>query len=140
MIVLDTNVVAELMRREPQHNVVEWIDARMTEDLFLTATTASELLFGVARLPDGKRKVDFAHQLNELFSTDFANRILAFDAIAAGHYEDIAASRERLGRPIGMADAQIASVCRSFGAILATRNTADFEETGIDLVNPWEVS
>ena len=54
-------------------------------------------------------------------------------------YADVVTGREGIGRPIGVADAQIAAICRDLDAILATRNTADFEETGIELINPWEL-
>ena len=73
-----------------------------------------------------------------ILTEDFHGRILPFDKRSSVQYADIVTGRERIGRPIGVADAQIAAVCRDLNAILATRNTADFEETGIELINPWE--
>ena len=73
-----------------------------------------------------------------ILTEDFHGRILPFDERSSVQYADIVTGRERIGRPIGVADAQIAAVCRDLNAILATRNTADFEETGIELINPWE--
>lgn len=52
---------------------------------------------------------------------------------------DIVTGRVRIGRPIGVADAQIAAICRDLSAVLAAHNSADFEETGIELINPWEL-
>ncbi len=65
------------------------------------------------------------------------DRMVPFDAAAAPHYADIAARRRRRGRPIQVADAQIAAICRSRGAVLATRNLRDFEGTGVTVVDPW---
>ena len=75
-----------------------------------------------------------------ILNEDFHGRILPFDERASVRYADIVAGRERIGRPIGVADAQIAAICRDVGAILATRNTADFEETGTELIDPWKLS
>ncbi len=138
MIVLDTNVVSELMRPEPAAAVVDWVDGQPAAEIYLTAITVAELLYGVARLPDRQRKVALAERVEELLSNDFEHRISPFDETAAAHYADIVAHRERTGRPISMADAQIAATCRSHGALLATRNVADFTDTGILIVNPWE--
>ncbi len=72
-----------------------------------------------------------------LLSEDFEHRIASFDETAAAHYADIVVHRERLGRPIGTADAQIAATCRSHGALLATRNVDDFTDTAVEIINPW---
>lgn len=137
MIVLDTNVVSELMRPVPDPAVVQWVDRQMASDCYLTAVTLAELLYGVGRLPDGRRKVAIAEQIEEMVRDDFEQRILAFDETAAAHYADIVVNRDRLGRPVRMADAQIAAICRSHDAVLATRNVADFADTGVSITNPW---
>lgn len=137
MIVLDANVVSELMRDQPAEAVLEWMDQQVADDLFLTAVTVAELLYGVARLPDGRRKQVLGGQIEEMIVEDFDDRVIAFDEDAAAHYADIAAARERAGHPISTADAQIAATCRSHDASLATRNVDDFSSTGIELINPW---
>lgn len=137
MIVLDTNVVSELMRGEPAGAVVGWVDAQPGDEVFLTAVTLAELLYGIARLPDGRRKTTLAGLLEAMVVEDFEHRIASFDETAAGHHVDIVVRRERAGRPISTADAQIAAICRSHDAVLATRNTRDFTDTGIIVVNPW---
>jgi toxin FitB len=137
MIVLDTNVISELMRAQPDPHVVEWVDQQRGAELFLTAITVSELLYGVARLPAGRRKTQLAKHVEALIAEDFDHRVAPFDETAAVHYADITSKRERSGRAISMADAQIAATCRSYGAILATRNTADFADTGLVIVDPW---
>ena len=137
MIVLDTNVVSELMRPEPDEAVVAWVDRQVADDVFLTAVTLAELLYGVARLPQGRRRANLAAQLELMVSEDFDHRVAAFDEAAAAHHADIVVGRERAGRPISMADAQIAATCRSHDAVLATRNVDDFTGAGITVVNPW---
>jgi toxin FitB len=74
-----------------------------------------------------------------ILAEDFYGRILPFDERASVRYADIVTGRERIGRPIGVADAQIAAICRDAGAALATRNIPDFEETGIELIDPWKL-
>jgi toxin FitB len=137
MIVLDTNVVSELMRAEPATAVVEWVDRLSTDEVWLTAVTLGELLDGIGRLPDGRRKSTLAAQLEAMVAEDLDHRIAAFDETAAAHYADIVVVRERVGRPISAADAQIAAICRSHDALLATRNLDDFAETGTAIANPW---
>lgn len=138
MIVLDTNVVSELMRRAPEPRVVAWVDRFPVEEVFVTAVTAAELRYGAARLPDGRRRRELVVRVGELLAEDFQDQVLPFDGAAAVHCAEIAAGRERDGRPISMADAQIAAVCRCYGARLATRNVEDFSGTGAQVVNPWD--
>lgn len=137
MIVLDTNVVSELMRPDADTVVVDWVDRQNAGDLWLTAVTLAELLYGIGRLPDGRRKADLATRLEAMVEEDLDHRIAVFDATAASHYADIVVVREREGRPISAADAQIAAICRSHGALLATRNVDDFAATGIAMASPW---
>ena len=139
MIILDTNVISELARRVPDPGVLSWLDSLEISEVATTAVTAAELRYGVARLPDGHRKRELAVVIGATLAEDFYGRILPFDERASVRYADIVTGRERIGRTIGVADAQIAAICRDSGAILATRNTADFEETGIELIDPWKL-
>jgi predicted nucleic acid-binding protein len=140
VIVLDTNVVSELMRQVPDDNVVRWVDQYPYGEVFTTVVTAAELAFGVARLPEGRRKVVLTARVSALLTEDFEDQILPFDSVAAEHYAQIAAARESGGRPMTMADAQIAAICRRYAASLATRNIKDFADTGIEVLNPWEAA
>jgi toxin FitB len=139
VIVLDTNVVSELTRHRPAPGVLSWLDALAATEVAITAITAAELLYGVARLPSGRRKAELAAAVDGLLNDDFQGRVLSFGEPAARRYADLVSARELLGRPIGVADAQIAAICRTVDATLATRNTGDFEETGIELINPWKL-
>ena len=135
MIVIDTNVVSEMMRDEPDQKVLTWSET--VGRLHTTAVTLAEVDYGIARLPGGHCKDRLAATAASVFA-DYHELIVAFDAPAARRYGSIVADRENAGRPIATADAQIAAICAAHEATLATRNTGDFEGTGIDLVNPWD--
>jgi hypothetical protein len=138
VIVLDTNVVSELMRKDAAAEVVAWVDRHPGDQVFITAITAAELLYGVTRLPDGRRKQVLAAKVRDLIDEDFEDQVLPFNSDSAHHYAEIVASRERVGKPISMADAQIAAICRQYDLGLGTRNTKDFADTGIRVFNPWD--
>ena len=137
MIVLDTNVVSELMRPTPDAVVVDWLNTQVAEELWLNSVVVSELLFGIARLPGGARKRQLAEAFAAMLEQDFAGRILPFDLESAVLYAELAAGCEAKGRPVDMADAQIAAICLAQGAKLATRNSKHFDGLGLVLINPW---
>lgn len=137
MIVVDTNVVSELMRSSPAPQVREWIGTQAPEGLCTTAVTVAEIRYGLERLADGRRKQSLLVAATEIFAA-FGDYIQPFDVGAATWYATIVAHRDQLGLPIDGFDAQIASICRSGAAVLATRNTKDFRETGIDVIDPWQ--
>jgi toxin FitB len=136
MIILDTNVVSELMRPEPAPQVASWVRERDRRELRTTTITLAEVRYGIARLPDGRRKQVLLAAADDIF-TAFEDQVLPIDTAAAENYAVIASSRERAGKPITSFDALISAVCRSKGAALATRNVSDFEGTGIEIMDPW---
>lgn len=137
MILLDTNVISELMRPVPASAVEGWVGAQPAASLFISAITEAELRYGLALLPEGKRKRDLLLQLDAMLAEDFAGRILPFDSSAALTYARIASIRRQAGKPIAQADAQIAAIAAARGAAVATRNFADFDGCGITVTNPW---
>jgi predicted nucleic acid-binding protein len=137
MIVLDTNVISELMRREPDARVMAWIGEQPMAGVFTTTLTQAEIFYGLALLPKGRRRDELVAAARSMFEVDFAGRVLPFDTDAALAYPDIAAGRRQSGQPISQIDAQIAAIVRSRGARLATRNVRDFGDCGITVVNPW---
>lgn len=138
MIVLDTNVVSELLCPLPEPKVEHWLAARDGTTVFLTAVTEAELRYGVAVMPEGRRRAGLALMLDSVLREDFAGRILPFDSPAAEAFAAIASARRLAGRPIAQADCQIAAIARAAGAQVATRNVKDFEDCGIEVINPWE--
>ncbi len=139
MIVIDTNVVSELMRLTPEPAVMTWFAQQDSAALYLTAVSEAELRTGAAILPESRRRDRLVAEIDAMIGQDFAGRVLPFDSAAARAYAAIAASRRSAGRPILEADCQIAAIARASEAALATRNSADFEQCGITVVDPWAV-
>lgn len=136
MIILDTNVLSELMRPEPNARVRDWVAGRRADEVGTTAITVAEIRHGIERLPDGRRKESLLTAATDVFSA-FGELIQPFDTTAAVWFGAIMANRASLGLPIEGFDAQIAAICRTRGAALATRNVKDFRETGIEVIDPW---
>ncbi len=137
MIVLDTNVISEMMRAVPDGRVAAWMASQSASVLFTTALTQAEILYGLALLPEGRRRDEMLSAARAIFNEDLTGRILPFDSEAATIYPQIAAGRRQNGQPIRQFDAQIAAIVRSRGARLATRNVRDFQDCGIEIVDPW---
>jgi predicted nucleic acid-binding protein len=137
MIILDTNALSELMRREPSPEVVAWVTSQPATELFTTVITEAEILYGIELLSQGRRRESLLAAAEAMFTEDFAGRVLVFEGDAARVFSTIAARRRRLGKPMSHADAQIAAIAQLRGAKLATRNTADFADCGLDVVDPW---
>jgi predicted nucleic acid-binding protein len=138
MIIVDTNVLSEAMRERPEPGVATWLDQQPKTEMFTTAVTKAEILYGIAISPLGQKRAARETAAESIFSGPFSGRILPFEDDATIHYAQIAALRRSRGREMQEADAQIAAIARLHGAALATRNTSDFEDCGIRLVNPWE--
>jgi predicted nucleic acid-binding protein len=135
--ILDTNVISEPMQPSPSATVLDWWARQQSSALFITTVTVAEILYGIELLPQGKRRAALLAGAERMFDKVLAGRILPFDEDAARAFPEIAVRRRSQGRPLGALDAQIAAIARSRDAILATRNTADFEGCGVRLVNPW---
>ena len=109
----------------------------MRSSLHATVLNRAEIRFGIERLADGHRKEDLSSRAEELFD-QVENRTWPFDPLAADRYASIVNARQASGRPIGIPDAQIASIASVRRATLATRNVADFTGCGIVVVNPFD--
>lgn len=140
MIVLDTDVLSELMRPSPSPRVTNWIAKQPAPELFTTAITEAEILYGIELLARGKRREHLLAAAQAMFAEDLAGRIFDFDSDAAPAFAEIATHHRSLGQPINHADAQIAAIVRSKKATLATRNVVDFRNCGLVIVDPWKSS
>jgi len=138
MIVLDTNVLSEALQPVPEPSVLDWLSNQPRASLFITTVTRGEILYGIRILADGKRRRGLWDAVMKIFDADFADQVLSFDSEAADMYAEIAASRRAAGKPISQFDAMIVAMARSRGASLATRNAKDFEDCGVDVINPWK--
>ena len=136
MIVLDTNVVSAVVGDRSDRAIVAWLDA-VPEAVCVASITASELRLGVALLPNGRRRDRLGADIEAMLAEDFESAVLAFDGAASEAYAEVVAGRRRLGRPISVLDAQVAAICLSRDAALATRNVRGFDDTGVTVVDPW---
>ncbi len=139
MIALDTNVVSEFMSEPASGRVQQWLDSQVSGDLWITSMSLAELRFGIERLPRGLKRETLGDVFQRVTIRLFGDRVLAFDRDCVSPYARIVAHRFSIGRPISVQDALIAAICLANDATLATRNIRDFEETGVTLINPWEV-
>ena len=137
MIVLDTNVLSALMRREPEPTVVAWLDRQPSESVWTTAVTVFEIRFGLELLPASRRRRQLEDAFARAVTEDFAGRVLPFDQEAAREAALRAAERRTSGKPVDFRDIQIAGVVAARRATLATHNVRHFQGLGIELVDPW---
>jgi predicted nucleic acid-binding protein len=141
VIVLDTNVISELIRPTPSAAVSAWARAQDPDVLFTASICEAELLIGVAVLAEGHRRAMLARAVETILGTVLGGRVLPFDRAAARIYGDLAAECRRSGRPVGIADLQIAAIARARNAsTIATRNTQHYISCGVDTTDPWSVA
>jgi predicted nucleic acid-binding protein len=137
---LDTNVLSELLRAEPDGQVLRWFSQQHADALFVSAITQAEMLYGAALLPRGRRRAQLEQALQAMFDEEFARRVLPFDGQAAVAYAALVATRRSAGTPISQFDAQIAAIALTHRATLVTRNVGDFGGCGLTIINPWQAS
>ena len=138
MIILDTNVLSELLRPEPNPAVVRYIDALPRASVHVASVSQAEILHGIAAMPEGRKRTALAAMAQAMFDHDFSGRVLPFDGAAAACYAHIMVARRDAGRRIEAFDALIAATALSVGAGVATRDLGRFEGCGLAvLVDPW---
>ena len=139
MIILDTNVISETQKPNPDPNVMAWLDSLDPSITYLTAITVAEMVFGVDRLPAGKRRTALSQGVSAIVETDFYGRILPFDATAAYYFGPVAAAAEKGGIKVTFADGAIAAIARANNLCpVATRDEGPFLAMGVDIINPWK--
>ena len=137
MIVLDTNVLSALMRREADQTVVNWLDHQPSESVWTTAVTVFEIRFGLELLAPSRRKRQLEDAFSRAVDEDFQGRILPFDHEAAREAARLAAERRAVGRSVDFRDIEIAGIVSARRATLATRNARHFQDLRIEVVDPW---
>jgi len=140
MIILDTNVISEAMQPRPDGAVMRWIKFAPQDDLYTTAITEAEMRFGAVAAPILKRRGELEAIVERIFSVRFRDRVLAFDSDAAKCFPQVLMRMKLHGRTHSHSDAQIAAIALSVGAAVATRNVIDFEDSGVEIINPWNTS
>ena len=131
---VDTNVLSELRRREPNPRVVEWFTQRPSTTLFLSVLTLGELRKGIQLIPDGERRLRLLDWLETELPKFFAGRTLAVDASVADRWGRLQADA---GRSVPAVDSLLAATALHHGLSLVTRNVRDFMYSGLEVVNPW---
>ncbi|MBY0574530.1 MAG: type II toxin-antitoxin system VapC family toxin [Undibacterium sp.] len=137
MILIDTNVISEPLRANGDANVLAWIDAQNIETLYLSTISLAELRFGIAALPDGKRRDTLRLSLEQRVLPLFEGRILSFDDPASQSYATLRSRARVAGQAIAPADGYIAAIAATHGFAVATRDTSPFEAAGLTVINPW---
>jgi toxin FitB len=137
MIILDTNVISEAFKPAPHPAVMKWLDAQEPETLFITTISLAEMLAGIYKMPEGRRRTELGNLVENRTTTAFHNRILNFEIQAVEAFGPVNARAFAVGNPIAFADCAIAAIASARGYILATRNVRDFKGTGIEIFNPW---
>jgi toxin FitB len=137
MIVLDTNVISELMKLEPEIKVYKWVNKHPSHLLFTTAITAAELRSGFEQMPEGKKRTELGVKIDLMLEHGFQGRVLPFDVSCALHFARIFALRRAMGRRIEEPDAMIAATCSRHRFKVATRDAGGFSDCGIEVINPW---
>ena len=138
MLMLDTNMLSEIMRPEPDRKIADWIVRQPSDELFTAAVCQAEILSGLAIMPGGRSRADLEEAARAMFADDFSGRVLPFDTKAAAAYAEVFAARRKVGRPSGTVDLMLAAIARVRGASVVTPNVADFEGVGVAIVNPWD--
>jgi predicted nucleic acid-binding protein len=138
VIVLDTNVLSALMRRDVEPVVVTWLDSQPPESIWTTALTVFEVRFGLEVLAHGRRRRRLEDAFGKILGEDLDGRVLPFDQAAAEVAAAMSARQRRAGRPVEVRDVQIAGIAAARKASLATRNSRHFDDLGIALIDPWK--
>lgn len=139
MILLDTNVISELWKAAPAPAVLTWMDEQEIETCYLSVVTVAELRFGIAAMPDGRRRTIFHDRLEGEVLPAFAGRVLTLDLDATAAYAGLRVRAKNACETIGQADGFIAAMAALAGFAVATRDTRPFEAAGVRTINPWQL-
>jgi predicted nucleic acid-binding protein len=140
MFLLDTDILSAVMSSTPAPEVAAWIEGQPIEELFTTSISEAEILSGLAIMRENRRRRDLEAAARAMFMEDFERRVLPFDQDAAAAYAEIFAARRRAGRPAATLDLMVASIARSSGASVVTRDVRGFEDSGVTVINPWDIA
>jgi tRNA(fMet)-specific endonuclease VapC len=134
---LDTCLISELVAKQPNQKVLDWVDAQVPETLYLSVITIGEIAKGICKLTPSKRKESLTTWLNETLPNRFENRILTLDVSTMVLWGNLVGQLEQNGRPLPAMDSLIAVIALQHSLSLVTRNEKDFAGTGVVIINPW---
>ena len=134
---LDTCVVSELLKKDPDKKVLKWISEMDETSLYLSVLTFGEIHKGIEKLPQSKKKDRLHKWVNSDLRERFKNRILNFDLTSATKWGELQGKAELAGKPMSLIDGLISATGIVSDLIVVTRNTKDMEQSGVSLLNPW---
>lgn len=137
MLLIDTNIISELWKPNPNQNVVAWLDAQAMDTIYLSVITIAELQFGIEIMPTGQRKSIFQRRLNAEVFPAFAGRIKEIDIDVAQSYADLMVLARKKGQGIGIANGYIAATAAVHHLTVITRDISPFETVGVNYINPF---
>jgi predicted nucleic acid-binding protein len=140
MTLVDTNVISEMMRREPDERVVAWLDAQDAETLYVSAVSVAELLLGIASLPAGRRRAELERAFHDHGRSLFDSRIVAFGEREARAYAGVVSRARAAGHAMSIADGQIAATAAAGEFSVATRDVRPFAAAGLTVIDPWQAA
>jgi len=135
---LDTNVISELIAKHPNERVIHWLDDLDPASIYLSVITIGELRKGIEKLSDSSRKDELQSWLTDELLIRFRDRILVLDLDVMLVWGELVGRLERIGRPLGAIDSLIAALALAHSCFLVTRNETDFQDTGLNVTNPWK--
>jgi tRNA(fMet)-specific endonuclease VapC len=135
--ILDTNVISELIAKQPNPKVVAWVNAQDPQRVHLTVITIGEIRKEVAKLPDSKRKFQVQQWLEGDLLSRFHGRILPITTDVMLRWGDVMGELEQRGVVLAAIDSLIAAIALEQNYALVTRNEVDFAATGVTIINPW---
>lgn len=135
--ILDTCVISEFVAKQPNPKVVEFLDALDADDVYLSVITIGEIIKGIEKLPDSRRKSELRDWLQDDLLARFQGKILPLDTDVIVEWGMLTAHTEIAGKAMPAIDSLIAATATANKMALVTRNVSDFEAAGIEIVNPW---
>jgi toxin FitB len=136
---LDTCVISELVNKNPNEQVLAWINNVPDEHIFLSVLTVGEIQRGIYKLPDSTRKETLLDWMTTDLFNRFDGRLLPLDIGVALKWGKMVARLEEVGRPLPAIDSLFAAQALTYKMTFVTRNIKDFGDSGVNLLNPWEI-
>ena len=133
---VDTNIYSEPVKPKPESKVVDWL-RKHEHELYVSTITIGEIRRGIERLPEGKRKTQLRAWLQSICDC-MKGRVLSFNISTAHVWGQLKAQWDKAGVSAPSLDSQIAATAHRHGLIVVTRNTSDFDKTGVKTLNPFD--
>ncbi len=135
---LDTCVISELVAKQPNPRVLEWIDSVDADGIYISVITVGEITMGIEKLPNSKRRQELSDWLENELLIRFQDNLIELDVDILIQWGKLNARLEINGQRAPAIDSLIAATALEQDLILVTRNVSDFLGTGVEILNPWE--